>query len=186
MIISKKHKYIFVGLPFSASSAISKELIEQYNGLSFLQKHSNIPILKNKISLKNYFVFGVYRNPIEICFSRFMKLKYNEKGIFTNSKFFKENGGHINLKTRKLRDRILDEDWTFDDYLNHQSKGLIPYDNYFSINKKYFSFVMNFGRLSSDFEVALKKCGIEPKRSLPVYNKTKLKKKLHQKFPIKY
>ena len=32
MIISHKHKYIFIGLPFSGSSAISKELIEEYEG----------------------------------------------------------------------------------------------------------------------------------------------------------
>jgi len=42
VIISEKWKYIFVGLPYSASSAISKELIEKYDGKPLLGKHSNI------------------------------------------------------------------------------------------------------------------------------------------------
>ena len=72
MIISFKYKYIFVGLPNSGSSAISKELIENYSGESIKKKHSGIPyfILNNKIDMKDYFVFGVYRDPIDISFSQ--------------------------------------------------------------------------------------------------------------------
>ena len=40
MIISHKYKFLFIGLPFSASSAISKELHLQYEGEPFLRKHS--------------------------------------------------------------------------------------------------------------------------------------------------
>ena len=37
MIISHKYKFLFIGLPFSASSAISKELHLQYNGEPYLR-----------------------------------------------------------------------------------------------------------------------------------------------------
>ena len=40
MIISHKYKYLFIGLPFSASSAISKELNTRYEGQPLLRKHS--------------------------------------------------------------------------------------------------------------------------------------------------
>ena len=40
MIISHKYKYVFVGLPLAASTAISKELCEQYDGKAILAKHS--------------------------------------------------------------------------------------------------------------------------------------------------
>ena len=40
MIISHKYKFLFIGLPFSASSAITKELYASYEGEPFLRKHS--------------------------------------------------------------------------------------------------------------------------------------------------
>ena len=40
MIISHKYRFLFIGLPFSASSAISKELHAKYEGLPYLRKHS--------------------------------------------------------------------------------------------------------------------------------------------------
>ena len=40
MIISHKYKFLFIGLPFSASSAISKELNLAYQGEPYLRKHS--------------------------------------------------------------------------------------------------------------------------------------------------
>ena len=40
MIISHKYKFLFIGLPFSASSAISKDLHLKYGGEPRLSKHS--------------------------------------------------------------------------------------------------------------------------------------------------
>ena len=40
MIISYKYKFLFIGLPFSASSAITKELHKEYEGKPYLRKHS--------------------------------------------------------------------------------------------------------------------------------------------------
>ncbi len=41
MIISSKYRYIFVGLPYSGSSAISKELVEHYDGEVLFHKCLN-------------------------------------------------------------------------------------------------------------------------------------------------
>ena len=40
MIISRKYQFLFIGLPFSASSAITKELNKEYEGKPLLRKHS--------------------------------------------------------------------------------------------------------------------------------------------------
>ena len=40
MIISHKYKFLFIGLPFSASSAITKDLHAKYEGEPYLRKHS--------------------------------------------------------------------------------------------------------------------------------------------------
>jgi hypothetical protein len=179
MIISHKYKYIFVGLPLSGSSAISKELIENYEGESILKKHSNIPdlLMKNKeINIDDYFVFGVFRDPIEITYSRYFKLKNNAKGVYTDTKHLKANGGNISKRRLRLQKKITSKNWTFSDYIESWPIP-IPYDGNFSLNKKYFSYVITFNNLSEGFENALLKCGITPIRSLPVYNKTEKKDK---------
>ena len=61
MIISDKYCYIFIGLPFSASTAISKHLSEKYEGKPLLRKHSVYFEAKSQLSTKqkNYFVFAL-------------------------------------------------------------------------------------------------------------------------------
>ena len=92
MIISHKHKYIFIGVPFSASSAISKELIELYDGISIFAKHTNIQAIlgSEKIDISKYFVFAVYRDPVDITRTMYSKYINNAKGVYTNKKFLIE------------------------------------------------------------------------------------------------
>ena len=92
MIISHKYKFLFIGLPFSASSAISKELHIKYEGESSLRKHSlyyEFERTASKEELK-YFVFAVLRNPMEIAITVFEKMKANAKGNFTNPSLFQK------------------------------------------------------------------------------------------------
>ena len=49
---------------------------------------------------KDYFVFAVLRNPMEIAVSMYEKMKANEKGNFTNPKLFLKMGG-ISQKTKR-------------------------------------------------------------------------------------
>lgn len=180
MIISHKHKYIFVGLPLSGSSAISKELIENYNGEPIVKKHSNIPylLLNNKdINIEDYFVFGVFRDPIEIDYSHFFKFKNNTKEVYTDPQHLKVNGGNISSKRLRLYHKVQDNNWTFSDYIKRRVIP-IPYDSDFTVNKKYFSYVIPFNNLSEGFENALLKCNIIPIRPLPLYNKTARKKEV--------
>tara|TARA_Y100000589_G_scaffold50223_1_gene41804 strand:+ start:21895 stop:22677 length:783 start_codon:yes stop_codon:yes gene_type:complete len=175
MIISHKHKYIFVGLPFSGSSAISKELIEKYDGESIFTKHSNIQsVIKHKtINIKDYFVFAVYRDPIEINKSIYSKYINNTKGVFTDKKYLIKNGGHISKKSVNLYHYIKSNNTTFLEFIKLNNNRFLPYDNVFSINEKYLDFVINFKNISDDFEIALNKIGIKSLRPLPIYNKTK-------------
>lgn len=175
MIISYKYKYIFIGLPFSASSAISKELLEHYDGEALLAKHSNIPLLKSErsdINLKEYYVFAVYRNPVEICFSVYNKFLTNAYGVFTDSKYFIENGGHVTKRAREKYEIVQNEKLSFEDFLiRYYSK--LPYDNFLSLNKDYLKGIIYFDRLNEGFLECLKEIGIGAKRDLPLHNTTK-------------
>jgi len=176
MIISHKYKFLFIGLPFSASSAIIKELHANYEGKPYLRKHSLyhefIKVATKKE--KGYFVFAVLRNPMEIAVTVYEKMKANAKGNFTNPDLFNENGGHITKNHRIRFNYIKDNNATFQEYfLQFHSK---PYDNYSSMTIDNCDFVIRHENIAADYLLALNKAGVEAPFSLPVANKTAGKK----------
>ena len=176
MIISHKYKFLFIGLPFSASSAISKELHLNYNGEPFLRKHSMYYEFKNLATQDelNYFVFAVLRNPMEIAVTVYEKMKANAKGNFTNPELFSENGGYITKKQRNKFNFIKDNNSTFQEYFIkfHQK----PYDNLSSLTIKNCDFVIKHETIAKDYKLALRKAGVSNPKPLPVANKTVGKK----------
>jgi len=177
MIISHKYKFLFIGLPFSASSAISKELHLEYGGESYLRKHSlyhEFESVATKSEL-NYFVFAVLRNPMEIAVTVYEKMKVNAKGNFTNTELFSENGGHITKQHRKRFNYIKDNDSSFQQYFNkfHQK----TYDNLSSLTIDNCDFIIKYENIEEDYLLALKKAGVSNPKILPVENKTEGKQK---------
>ena len=177
MIISHKYKFLFIGLPFSASSAISKELYLQHEGKPLLRKHSLYHEFK-KIATKeerDYFVFAVLRNPMEIAVTVYEKMKANAKGNFTNPELFTENGGHITIRQRKMFNFIQDKQATFQQYFKEFFQ--LPYDNLAGLTFNNCNYVIRYENISEDYLTTLKKAGVENPRPLPVANKTAGKKK---------
>ena len=60
MIISDKYRYVFIQTPMTGSSAVAKELMENYDGRAILSKHAVYStFLANANSeQKKYFVFS--------------------------------------------------------------------------------------------------------------------------------
>lgn len=172
MIISHKYRFLFIGLPFSASSAISKELYVRYGGESILRKHSLYYEFQQiaKKEQNNYFVFAVLRNPMQIIISLYEKMKANTKGNFTNLDLFIENGGHITKKDRLIFNFIHDEQATFQQYFCRFFHK--PYDNLTSLTLKHCDYVIKYENIAEDYLTALKQAGIKKVRPLPVENKT--------------
>jgi hypothetical protein len=172
MIISHKYKYLFIGLPFSASSAISKELHLKYSGEPFLRKHSLYYEFKKvaKKQEKDYFVFAVLRNPMDIVMTAYEKMKANVKGNFTNPHLFTENGGHITRTQREKFDYIHEKKATFQQYFKRFFHK--PYDNTASLTLDDCDYVIRYENFDHDYLLALKKAGILNPRILPVANKT--------------
>ena len=176
MIISHKYKFVFIGLPFSASSAISKELNLEYEGEPYLRKHSLFHEFE-KVATKeerNYFVFAVLRNPMEIAVTVYEKMRANAKGNFTNPKLFKENGGHITKHHRERFNFIQDKNASFQEYFTKFFKK--PYDNFSSLTLDGCDCIIRYENITSDYLLALEKAGIESPKPLPVANKTAGKK----------
>lgn len=172
MIISHKYRFLFIGLPFSASSAISKELYLQYEGLSRLKKHSLYYEFKKTATKdeRTYFVFAVLRNPMEIAITVYEKMKANAKGNFTNPNLFVENGGHITKKQRRAFNFIQNKKATFQQYFNKFFNK--PYDNLASLTLDNCDYVIRYENIREDYLTALQKAGVSNPRPLPVANKT--------------
>jgi len=177
MIISHKYKFLFIGLPFSASSAITKELHAKYEGEPYLRKHSLYHEFKKAATKQemDYFVFAVLRNPMEIIVTAYSKMKVNAKGNFTNPDLFKENGGHITKAQRLKYNFIKDNNATFQEYFLKFYKK--PYDNLSSITLDNCNFIIQYGNIAKDYILALEKAGINNPSPLPVANKTEGKEK---------
>ena len=175
MIISHKHKYVFVGLPLAASTAISKELCLQYDGKPILAKHS---IYQDFLKIatteeKEYKVLACVRNPLDISVSQYTKMMNNANGNYSNESLLRKNGGHLKQSEFELAKRFWQKNGSFDDFLKEFYK--IPFDNFLSITSSYCQFVIRFDHLQEDFEKALISCNIKPKRPLPEVNKTEKK-----------
>lgn len=174
MVINQAKKVIFIGIPFSASSAISKELIDNYGFEPLFHKHSNIPLLianRPDIRLDEYIVAAVKRDPVDVVFTSYNKIKNNAHGVFTDTKYFVENGGHVTRRARKIYKDLQLQKWSFNDYVKHVYR-IFPYDSYLSYNKPYINFTIDGRFLDNDFQRLLTKANIASKGPLPVYNKT--------------
>ena len=185
MIISHKHKYVFVGLLLAASTAISKELCQMYDGKPILAKHAiyqDFLKIATKEEMK-YKVIACSRNPLDISVSQYTKMMNNANGNYSNENLLRKNGGHLKQSEFELAQQFWQKQGTYDDFLNEFYK--VPFDNLLSVTASYCQYVMRFDHLQEDFEKALLSCGIEPKRPLPVVNKTDKKDSYEDFFNLK-
>lgn len=175
MIISRKYKYLFVELPHTASSAISKELREFYDGAKLLRKHAFYHDFLKGASAeeKRYFVFAGIRHPADEVVSLYLKYKNNHREAFTTSAKLKENGGFLKESDIKVFNFIQETDADFSTFFKKYYQW--PYDNWSSLAHKKFDYVIHFENLQEDFAEVLKLLNIEQKRPLPIVNKTQEK-----------
>lgn len=172
MIISHTYKYVFVELPRTGSTAISRELRDLYDGQLILRKHSTYrDFLKVASPVeKTYFVFGGIRNPLDDAVSYYFKLKTNHKQKFTDPNKLSRRKGLVNYIDNKLFHFLQRTDADFSSFFLRYY--VVPYNTWASLSHKEFDFVIKFEQIQEDFAKVLELIGIEPKRPLPLINKT--------------
>jgi hypothetical protein len=181
MVISHKFKYLYIELPHTASTAISAELCENYDGQKILRKHAKYHEFLKQANPdeKKYFVFSGIRNPLDDISSMYLKFKSNHKNRFTTPSEWKRNGGSIPNRTLK-RYEFVQKEQDFEKYFFKYFNT--PYNNWSCLAHKDFDHVIKFENLQGDFEKTLDLLKIEQVRPLPMVNKTKLKKKKYYDF----
>lgn len=177
MIISHTHRYLFVELPRTGSTAISRELVQNYDGIRILWKHATYhDFLKiARPEEKDYFVFSGIRNPLDDAVSRYFKLRTDHRNQYTDPAKLK--------KRTKIYDRV--ETFIYKDLQKNNADFerfflkyyVFPYNNWASMGRKHYGYVIRFENIQEDFDTALRLIGIEPKQPLPVRNATTNRKK---------
>jgi hypothetical protein len=176
VIISNRHRYLFVELPRTGSTAVHHELCSMYGGEPILTKHATYEDFLKVATpeQKRYFVFSTVRNPLDDAVSKYFKVKAGRAA-----------GARVRRGPARGRgrDRLLNR--LVDTYMTRFVRRtdadfaafflryyVLPYDTWASLSHKRFGFVMRFENLAEDFEHVLRSIGLEPERPLPVANPT--------------
>jgi hypothetical protein len=174
VIISHKHRYLFVEFPHTASVAIRRELVDHYDGEPILAKHSTYRDFLATASEdeRSYFVFSCIRNPLDVAVTKYFKLKTNHS--YKSASAARKGGiGHV-LHGRVGR-FVRDEGADFDAFFLKVFR--IQYNSWASLDHRRFDYVIRFEDLDRGFAEVLGRLGIEQVGPLPRTNSTGERKK---------
>lgn len=175
MIISREHRFVFVEAPFTGSTAIAKELTEQYGCEKILGKHSHLREFLNQANPeeRRYAAAIGVRHPLDQLLSHYMKQKNNHLNNYTNPERFVENGGWVNRANREQFQFIQDTGGDFAAYLKRfYLRGGVRVSQY-AWGRSRYDHLIRFESLDESFRDFLTKVGVEPRRALPRTNPTK-------------
>lgn len=172
MIISHVHRYVFVELPRTGSTAIRRELRELYDGSPILHKHATyLDYLKQASPVeRGYFAFSGIRNPLDDAVSRYFKLKTDHKQRFSDPSQRQRQRPLNNALDRRMFAYLKRTDASFSDFFLHFYH--LPYDTWASLSHDRLDHLIRFESIVEDFDAALRKIGIDPVRPLPQVNRT--------------
>ena len=104
MIISHKHKYLFIEVPRTGTTTISDILCRHYDGERILRKHSSYWnfLVKMKPEWKEYIVFSSIRNPMDSVVSLYFKLRNSQKNPFRDAPTLGLTVGNAYFRKRYL------------------------------------------------------------------------------------
>ena len=172
MIISHRHRYVFVEMPRTGSRAVADELEQFYDGHEILRKHATYSDFLRQATEdeRTYFSFSSVRNPLDVAVTRYAHLRANKDDRFTQPRQISLRNSLASKLERRIYRWIVDHDADFEQFLLRWY--LVPYDTWTTLDHRRLGMVMRTERLADDFEEALKRIGIEPVRRLPVVNAT--------------
>ena len=177
MVISHKHRYLFIEIPLTASWAIHHELCQHYAGQPILHKHASYPEFQRRATAdeKSYFVFATVRHPLDALVSGFLKYKTDHQGVFSNA------DESLDAKVIDYADvafykQARQSDVTFESTFLAPRIWERPYSEMIELSSDRLDFVIRYEHLQEGFTQVLDLLGIEQARPVPIVNKTDKKK----------
>jgi hypothetical protein len=171
MIISDPHRYLFVELPHTGTTAISQELRDCYDGRKILHKHAHYSEFMRQASAaqREYFVFSGIRNPLDEAVSIYARIRSDHKHAYSVPRKW------VRSQDIELFRWMRATDADFPAFFRRVYR--YPYDNWSNEAHRQFDYVIRFERLEEDFAEVLRRLGIEPARPLPTVNSTATKER---------
>jgi hypothetical protein len=124
---------------------------------------------------KDYFVFSGIRNPLDDAVSRYFKLKTDHGQRYSDPvKVKKRKSLSERVETFIYRD-LQKTNADFEKFFLKFYK--FPYNNWASMGRRHYDYVIRFENIQEDFSTALQRIGVEPKQPLPVRNATTKRKR---------
>lgn len=172
MIISHRHRYVFIELPRTGSSTINQELRKNYDGQWLLGKHSTYHDFLRVASPdeRSYFAFSGIRNPLDVTVSRYAQVLTDARERFSNEDKRRKRTSLPEKVENRVYDWVHRNNADFEAFLLHWY--WLPYDTWSSMDHHKLDFVIRFEWLDGDFAEALRLIGLQPVRELPARNVT--------------
>ncbi|MGD8346859.1 MAG: sulfotransferase family 2 domain-containing protein [Lysobacterales bacterium] len=173
MVISHKHRYVFVQVMKTASTAIARELCLHYDGEPIFDKHTTIADFYREAdpSWKDYSTFAGVRHPLDVAVSRYLLRKQGRQNGFPANldqhRFISRNNASFSAYLKEYTVRRAAEGFDI---------GMVPMD-WKSKRFQSIDYIYRYENLASEFPAILRKLGITPVRSLPMFNVTEGKQK---------
>jgi hypothetical protein len=175
MIVSHKHKFLFIEIPLTASWAIHHELCQNFGGQPILHKHATYSEFLNHATDEelDYFVFATVRNPLDKIVSTYYKLKNDQKSVFSNVNSLPQ--GIVDFSDLNKYQYIKSYGIDFENYFRRFYK--MPYSDMIDLSSKYLNYAIRYENIQQDFTNLLMKLGMEQIQPLPRTNETPGKSK---------
>lgn len=167
MIISHKYKYLFIQLDQTASTAIAKELVENYGGKPILWKHARYcDFIKKARAEKKYFKFSGVRNPLDVVVSIYLQRKFDHAKRFSKGKVGFGGVTKLDMEMYQFIKRTNADFPSF--FKKFYSKKI--YNEWKTKDFQKLDYIYHFENVPKEFSVILDKLGIKQERPLPVFN----------------
>lgn len=172
MIISHRHRYVFVEVPRTGSTAVSAELRENYEGQEILRKHASYRdfVRVAPKEQREYFTFSAVRNPLDVAVTRYVRLKDDVQQLYRDPRKVAYRNSLASRLERRVHAWVQQTDADFEQFLRRWY--LLPYDTWTTLDHRRMDAILRFETLSADFDATLRQIGITPVRELPVRNAT--------------
>ncbi len=172
MILSDQHRYLFVELPHTGSTAIAAELTAHHGGQPILHKHARYHqfLAVATAEQRRYFVFSGIRNPLDEAVTYYFRYKTDHQGRYSDPAKWKANGGSVSEHSVAQYLYLRDTGADFSAYLRRFYTK--PYDNWSNLAHRRFPYVIRFESLQEGFAAVLDRLDLPSAEPLPVVNRT--------------
>ncbi len=173
MVVSEKHRYVFIQLPHTACTAVGRELIENYGGRPILSKHASYRAFRRWAAdeADNYFTFASIRNPMDEVVSIYHKFKTDHNGDYSNPANWRQNGGWLSRRGLRQFLFVKERKASFQEYFKRFF--VLPYVNTSVLVHGRVNTVLRFESIQNDFADIVQRLGLDLVRPLPLVNPTR-------------